>query len=136
MDRRAAGHGPSGGRRTPDRVEQATADYEHLIALQDELTRATEEVPDRPHLILDAPDPEIEDWEDTTTDSTEPDFDAFVATSKDVETWLTLSETAKLGHTCGAPRPHSPRVGQLRGLLRPPIKWLQGLNRQGLPLSV
>jgi hypothetical protein len=69
--------------------EQARADYEHLVALQDELTRATEDVPDRPHRIIDITEPEIEDYEDTSTDTTDPDFDAFVKTSKYVETWLT-----------------------------------------------
>ncbi len=44
-----------------------------------------EAVPDRPHLILDT-EPEIEDYEDTSTD---PDFDAFVTTSRNVKTWLT-----------------------------------------------
>jgi hypothetical protein len=68
--------------------EQATADYERLLALQDDLTRAAEAVPDRPHLILDIAEPEIEGYEDTSTDSTDPDFDAFVTTSKDVQTWL------------------------------------------------
>jgi lambda repressor-like predicted transcriptional regulator len=69
--------------------EQAIADYEHLLVLQDDLTRAVEAVPDRPHLILDITEPEIEDYEDTSTDSTDPDFDAFVTTSKNVKTWLT-----------------------------------------------
>ena len=76
-----------GGGATHD--EQAIADYEHLLVLQDDLTRAVEAVPDRPHLVLDITEPEIEDYEDTSTDSTDPDFDAFVTTSENVKTWLT-----------------------------------------------
>ncbi len=69
--------------------EQAIADYEHLRVLQDDLTRAVEAVPDRPHLVLNITEPEIEDYEDTSTDSTDPNFDAFVTTSKNVKIWLT-----------------------------------------------
>jgi hypothetical protein len=68
--------------------DQANRDYEHLLALQDDLTRAVEAIPDRPHKIIDTVEPEIEDYEDTETDSTDPDFDAFVETHEQVNAWL------------------------------------------------
>ena len=77
---------PGGG--TPH-DEQAVADDEHLRVLQDDLIRAVEGVSDRPRLILDITEPEIEDYEDTSTGFTDQYFDAYVATSKDVKTWLT-----------------------------------------------
>jgi transposase-like protein len=67
--------------------EQAVSDYQELVALQDDLTRTVEAVPDRPVAIFTVPEAAV-DYDDRERDTTDEDIDAYVIMSRQVEEWL------------------------------------------------
>jgi len=67
--------------------EAAVADHRALVALQDDLTRAGEAVPNRPTMVFDVPESNV-DYDDRDKDTADEDLDTFIVTAGRVQEWL------------------------------------------------
>lgn len=79
--------------------EGARADYQQLVALQDELTRAVEAVQGQPTLIHELPE-SAADYENLDKDTTDEDFDTYVVAAGKAIEWLAALDAPE-----GAPPP-------------------------------